>query len=123
MNKIYNFLLENIKEKHIVDNIFTMKYEMELAEKIMKVNENINDMHCFIFKIINSGSEYTELPIFIQYIYHDKYSPRCEIEKHIICDDNESYLYNNINKTICKKQEFFLNKEEYYNLFDISYNL
>ena len=43
MNSVYNKLLDEIKEKHIVDDILQMKAEMEHREKMKPVLKSINE--------------------------------------------------------------------------------
>lgn len=125
MNSVYELLLENIKEKHIVDDILQMAFEMEHIEKMKPIIQNINDMVCFVFNTVGDYNvDDEDLPVVTTLIHHYKYdytSDHNNTEFVIFkFEEYENFILENINNIIAEKNEYFFNREEYFSIYDIS---
>jgi hypothetical protein len=123
MNSIKELLLNEVKEKHIVNDILQMKYEMEHREKMGPIINNINEMTCFIFNTVGDYNiDNEDLPVITKLIHHYKYNGDINTDTEIVIfkfEEYEEFILENINNIIEEKNEYFLNNEEYLNIYNI----
>ena len=123
MDSVYNLLLENIQEKYIVDDILQMKAEMEHRDRMKPIIKNINDMVCFVFNTVGDYNiDDEDLPVVTKIIHHYKYDENDSGSEIVIFkfEEYEEYILDNINDIFDEKNEYFLDREEYFSIYDIS---
>ena len=128
MESVRELLLDEVKEKHIVDDILQMAAEMEHREKMKPIIENINEMVCFVFNTVHSHEYVDDLPVVTKLIFHYKYQdetdPHPDTETECVIfrfEEYEGFILDNINAIIEEKNEYFLTQEEYLSIYDINF--
>ena len=121
MDQVTDQLLDLLKEKWIVKDILDMKYEMEHRENMRGICSLIEDMTCVI---LNTVEEVGDNPTQTHLIFHEKIEGDIQmyeaVENYVFAfQPHEMNQYRYIVRRIEDRGEFFLNKEEYLNLYDV----